>query len=112
MKNKKSRRRKNQISAKTTILILVLVCVVCISGAILLTCLDSNGEITSDEALEIVLEDLGITEEQAGTPHIHEGTYENQDCYNIYVTANGKSLTYVVSTTGEILYKGEGSHSH
>ena len=110
MKNKKSSRRKNQISAKTVVLIIALVCVVCLAGVILLTC--NNGVITSDEALEIVLNDLGTTESQVGTPHIHEGTYENQPCYNIYVTVNGEDLSYVVSVTGEILHKGEGSHSH
>ena len=107
---KKSRRRKSQISAKTTVLILALVCVVCIVGVALLTC--GNEQISSEQALEIVLEDLGITEQEAGSPHIHEGTYQNQACYNGYITANGESLTYVVSTTGEILHKGEGEHSH
>lgn len=104
------KKRKNKISAKTAILAIVLVCVICLAAVILLTC--NNGVITSDEALEVVLNDLGKTEQEVGTPHIHEGTYENQSCYNIYVTVNGKSMTYVVSTTGEILHKGEGSHSH
>ncbi len=107
---KKSRKRKNKISAKTAVLILALICLICIVGVILLTC--SNESISSDEALDIVLEDLGITEQEAGSPHIHEGTYQNQACYNVYITANGKSLTYVVSTTGEILHKSEGEHSH
>ena len=104
----KKRRSKN--GARNTILAIVLVCVVCLVGVILLT--RNNGVITSDEALEIVLEDLGITETEVGTPHIHEGTFENKPCYNIYVTVNGESLSYVVSTTGEILNKGEGEHSH
>lgn len=111
MKNtKKFKKRKNKNSAKTTILALVLVCVVCLVGVLVLTC--GKETITSDQAYEIVLKDLGLTSQDVASPHIHEGTYENQSCYNIYVTANGKSLTYVVSTTGEILYKGEGSHSH
>ena len=110
MKNTKKRRSKVKISAKTAILIFVLVCVVCLTGVLLLTC--NNGVITSDKALEIVCEDLGVTEAEVGTPHIHEGTYENQSCYNIYVTVNGESLSYVVSTKGEILHKGTDSHSH
>ena len=104
------KRRKNKISAKTTILAIVLVCIVCLVAVILLTC--NNGVITSDEAFEVVLNDLGITEQDAGTPHIHEDTYENKPCYNVYVTVNGESLSYVVSTTGEILHKGEGGHTH
>jgi uncharacterized membrane protein YkoI len=106
----KTSRRKSKGNPKRAILIFVLVCVVCIVGVILLTC--NNGVISSDEALEIVLEDLGVTSAAAVSPHVHEGTYENQACYNIYVTVDGKSLTYVVSTTGEILHKGEGGHSH
>ena len=104
------RKKKKQISARTAILALVLVCVVCLVGVLVLTC--GKETITSEEALEVVLNDLGITESQAGSPHIHEGTYENQSCYNIYITVNGKSLTYVVSTEGKILHKGEGGHSH
>lgn len=104
------KKRRNKISAKTTLLILALVCVVCLVAVIILTC--NNGVITSDEAFELVLNDLGITESEAGTPHIHEGTYENKPCYNIYITVDGESLEYVVSTTGEILHKGEGEHSH
>ena len=106
------KRRKSKSSAKNTLLILVLGCVLCIVAVLILTCGNETEEITSQEAYEIVLEDLGLTSEQMGNPHIHEGTYENQPCYNIYVTANGKSLTYVVSTEGEILYKGEGEHRH
>ena len=104
------KKRKNKNSAKNTILALVLVCVVCLVGVLVLTC--GNEKITSDQAYEIVLEDLGLTEQDLETPHIHEGTYENQSCYNVYVEVNGESLTYVVSMKGEILYKGEGSHSH
>ena len=111
MKNNKNiRKRKNKNSAKSTVMILLLVIVVCLVGVIAFTCGDKK--ISSEEALEIVLEDLGLTSQQVGSPHIHEGTYENKSCYNVYVTANGKSLTYVVSTEGEILHKGEGSHSH
>ena len=110
MKNSKNKKHKrNKLSAKNTVLILVLVCIACLVGVILLT---SNGGISSDEAYEIVLKDLGMTAKDLDSPHIHEGTYQNQPCYNIYVTVNGESLTYVVSTEGEILHKGEGSHSH
>ena len=104
---KKFNKRKNS-AAKT--IIIVAVCAVCIVGIVLLALNDKT--ITSDEAYKIVLKDLGLTADQVGSPHIHEGTYKNKPCYNIYVTVNGKSLTYVVSTKGEILYKGEGGHSH
>ena len=103
-------KRKKKISAKAIVMGIVLACVLCLVAVIVLTC--NNGVITSDKAFEVVLNDLGITESQAGSPHIHEGTYENKPCYNVYVTVDGKSLSYVISTKGEILHKGEGSHSH
>jgi hypothetical protein len=106
----KTSRRKSKGNPKRAILIFVLVCVVCLVGVLVLTC--GKETITSDQAYEIVLKDLGLTSQDVASPHIHEGTYENQSCYNIYVTVNGKSLTYVVSTKGEILHKGEGGHSH
>jgi uncharacterized protein YpmB len=106
----KTSRRKSKSNPKLFISILVLVCVLCITSVILLTC--NNGVVSSDEALQVVLEDLGVTSAESVSPHVHEGTYENQPCYNVYVTVNGESLTYVVSTTGEILHKGEGGHSH
>ena len=114
MKNpKKTRKSRKQNRGRNTILMIAFIFVVFVVGLILLANCQNNGEaITSDEAVAIVLEDLGLTSQEAGSPHIHEGTYEGQSCYNIYVTANGESLTYVVSTTGEILHKGEGEHSH
>ena len=114
MKNtKKIRKSKSKNGARNTILIIVLASLVCLAGIILLSNNKNNDDkISSDEAFEIVLNDLGLTSQEAGSPHIHEGTHEGQPCYNIYVTANGKSLTYVVSMKGEILHKGEGSHSH
>ena len=104
------RKSKSKNNAKTTVIVLALVVVLCLVGVLLLTC--GKESITSDEAVQIVLDDLGLTSDQVETPHVHEGTYENQSCYNVYITANGKSLTYVVSKSGEILHKGEGSHSH
>ena len=105
---KKTKKRKK--SGIKTAIITAVVCVVCIVGLILLV--QSDETITSDEAYKIVLKDLGVTSDQVSDPHIHEGTYKDKSCYNIYVNVNGKSLTYVVSTKGEILYKGEGGHSH
>ena len=114
MKNsKKTWKSKKRNRGRNRILIIVLIFVLLVVGMVLLaTCQNNDGSITSNEAFEIVLADLGLTSQEADSPHIHEGTYEGQSCYNIYVTANGESLTYVVSTTGEILHKGEGEHSH
>lgn len=86
----------------------ILICMVLFT---LCSC-ESEKKITDDEAFAIMIEDLGKNAVGLSSPHIHEGTYEGKDCYNIYITANGESLVYVISTDGEILYKGSGSHSH
>ncbi len=89
--------------------ILILVCMVlCLMTA----CGAEKKTITSAEAWNIVCEDLGSDAANAEAPHIHTATRNNQECFNIYVTVDGESLLYVVSYTGEILYKGQGSHSH
>ena len=91
---------------KKLISALVLVCMIC---CLLAACSKS---ITADEAWKIVQEDLGDIAAQAKTPHIHEGTFDNQACFNIFVTVAGESLVYVVSVNGEILHKGLSDHSH
>ena len=70
-------------------------------------------KITAEEAYQIVLDDLGETlAATAESPHVHEATYENKPCFNIFVTVNGVSMNYIVSETGKILHKGAGEHSH
>ena len=70
-------------------------------------------KVTAEEAYQIVLDDLGETlAATAESPHVHEATYENKPCFNIFVTVNGVSMNYIVSETGKILHKGAGEHSH
>ena len=70
-------------------------------------------KITAEEAYQIVLEDLGAAADLAESPHIHEATYENKPCFNIFVTVDGMSLQYIISENGKILHKGAGSeHAH
>lgn len=88
--------------------LLVLVCLVCVT---LCGCA-ANKEITANQAVVMMLSDLGKDAGSIGEPHVHTGTYEDQDCYNIYVTLDGEAWVYVISTDGEILTKGPGSHSH
>ena len=85
---------------------------VCMLCAVLCAC-SAKEDITPEEAVEVVMKDLGQLADKASSPHVHEGTYNNQPCYNIYVTVNGVSLTYVISMRGRILYSGAGeAHSH
>lgn len=89
-----------------------LLLVACMLCAVLCACAPKEN-ITPEEAVEVVMKDLDKLADKAESPHVHEGTYNNQPCYNIYVTVNGVSLTYVISMRGKILHSGPGqSHSH
>ncbi len=92
---------------KKWIALLLMACLLC---SLLSGC---GKKITSEEAYQIVLEDLGDTlAATAEAPHIHTGTYEEKPCFNIFITVNGMSLQYIVSESGKILHKGPGEHSH
>lgn len=92
---------------KRLIAVLALVCILC---GVLCAC--ESKEITAEEAVAVVLEDLDADIKNAGAPHVHTGTYQNETCYNIYITVNGHPLVYRVSIYGVILYKGVSEHSH
>lgn len=92
---------------KKWIALLLMACLLC---SMLAGC---SKKITSEEAYQIVLDDLGeALAATATSPHIHEATYDNKPCFNIFVTVNGVSLNYVISETGDIIHKGPGEHSH
>ena len=94
---------------KKSIAILAITCIVLFT---LCSC-EPETKITDTEAFSIMIEDLGNNAEGVSSPHIHEGVYEGKNCYNIYITINGESWVYIISTQGEILYKGvSGWHSH
>lgn len=90
---------------------IALLLVVCIVGGVFAGC---KGRISEKEAYQVVLDDLGeAAAAKAEDPHIHTASYDNQPCYNIYVTVDGVSWNYVISKTGEIIFKTIGSeHAH
>ena len=90
--------------------ILALVCLVCLLCCLMCGCKEK--QITSEQAVSIVLESLGDSAQVAGEPHVHEETINNVRCYSVYLTVNGQSWVYFVSTEGKILSKSFSSHSH
>lgn len=90
---------------------IALFLVACLLCGVLSGC---GKKIAQEEAYAIVLEDLEKnTSAAVDSVHVHEGTYGDTPCFNVYVTVSGVSLHYAVSMTGKILYKGTGeAHSH
>ena len=89
--------------------VLVLLCLAC---GIFSAC-DTRRNITAEQAIVIMLEDLGDDVKYAADPHVHADTYQDQDCYNVYFSLKGESWVYVISIYGDILDKGpSGGHSH
>lgn len=93
--------------------ILVLFAAVCLLLTVTVACGQKKPKvITQDEAFAIIMEDIGKDAVISGDPHVHVGEYQQQVCYDFYLTVDGKSVSYVISTSGEILHKGNDSHSH
>ncbi len=92
--------------------ILALLAVAVLMVSLLAACKKDDGIIDQDEAVQIVLEEIGLTAEQAN-PHVHPTEVEGRACWGVYVTVKNKQILYVVhSTTGEILSAEESTHKH
>lgn len=93
--------------AKRIIAILLLSCM---ALGMLAAC--SSGTVDTEKAKQIALKDMGIKESEAEV-HVHIGEHDGVAGYNVYVTYNGEQTAYFIDgKSGEILSKGEGSHSH
>ena len=80
--------------------LIAVLLVLCLSLTVLAAC-SANDVLDGDKAKQIALADMDITE--------HEGVAG----YSIYITYQGHQTEYIIhGKTGEVLYKGEGSHSH
>lgn len=73
-------------------------------------CAEKSSVLTQDEAVQIALEELGITTGQAQT-HTHITEFEGKPCYSIHVYVGTESYEVVIdSVTGEVLNVGDASH--
>lgn len=91
--------------------LICMLLLVCLLSSVLCACGEKK-EITANDAIDIVMEDLGDSAAYADTPHVHTGTYNNEDCYNVYITVSDMSWMYIISMDGDIITKGPSSHSH
>ena len=68
--------------------------------------------ITTADAVQIVLDDLDMDIGEAN-PHVHEGNFQDNECYYVYVTVDGENMSYAVhKITGQILNIAKSDHSH
>lgn len=94
--------------------LIIYVMIAILTLGILAGCKD-NSPLTEEEAKQIVIEHSGASAREAANVHVHLGEHEDGSVvFNVYVTVNNKSYTYVLhATTGEILAITEGGgHSH
>lgn len=89
--------------------IIALALALCLVCAVFVGCAKN---LTANEAFQVVLDDMGISANQAGHPHIHEGMFETTPCYNIYVTVGETNWYYIVTTKGEIVNVAEMEEGH
>ena len=95
---------------KRSIAIVLLIVLV---GGLLIACEEKKVGITQEEAVAIALDTMGITEADATSIHVHEGTHMNELCYNVYINLADGGMSYVISRiSGAILQVAEGGHSH
>jgi len=89
--------------------IIAAILLVAMVGCLLAACQEKK--ITTAEAIQIVKTDAG--DGAAINSHVHEGEFGGKDCYYVYATVGDQELVYAVEiSTGKILGKGPGSHSH
>ena len=68
----------------------------------------TTAKVTPEEAQQIVMDALGITQEQFLSPSVHYGEYDGDFCYNVIFATLEKDYQFVVSaTTGEILLRSD-----
>lgn len=92
--------------------ILALMAVAVLLVSLLAACKKDDGTIDQEEAVAIVLEEIGISREQAN-PHVHPTEVDGRVCWGVYVTYKNKQMLFVVhSATGEILSAEESTHTH
>ena len=90
--------------------LLSLAVLLCMLVTLLAAC--GGGPISKEKAQSIALKDMGVSASDA-TVHVHVGEHNGEPCYSVYVTANGKTMEYLIdSESGEILEVRESDHKH
>lgn len=95
--------------------IFILLLILCALVSVLTACGKEEEEktpLTAAQAIEIVLKDTGLDVLDA-QPHVHNGEYQGTECFMIYITVEGESVSYAVDLySGEILNVSHAEHFH
>ena len=96
---------------KRSVAILLLVVMV---GALLIACEPQKEPISQAEAVNIAMKSMGVEQSDNPSIHVHQGTQNNKEVFNVYVTVGSVSKTYVIAVHGgDILAVLDGAgHSH
>lgn len=95
---------------KTRIISLLLIAVMMVS---LLAGCGNDGPLTTDDAKQVVLEDMGVKEKNVDSIDVHITTVGGVACYAVYVSIGEEHMEYLIDgNTGEILAKEEADHGH
>ena len=64
-----------------------------------------NEPLTTEDAIALAIETVGVSEDQVADAHPHVGTIDNYPCYNIHLTlVDGTEHNVIINAvTGEVL---------
>ena len=89
---------------------LLLVAVLAIG---LLAACGKDGPLTTDEAIQVALDDLGVKEKNVDSADVHPTTADGEACYAVYISVDGQHWEYIIhGHSGQILHKAEADHGH
>ena len=83
--------------------IVALVMLVALSLTLFAACGKKSTIITTEQAQQIALEEIGMTAAEVDDVHVHATQYDGAACYQIHIVA-GKAAFYVyINHAGEVL---------
>jgi predicted small lipoprotein YifL len=95
---------------KKRLISLLLITVLALS---LLTACGNDGPLAPEDAMEIVMEDMGIDQSDVDSIDTHVTTVNGVACYVVYITVDGEHMQYLIDgVSGEILTKEETDTGH
>ena len=84
-------------------ILILLLCLTMLLG-VLAGCSNDSDIITQEQAMEVALEDAGVTADQITDTHIHIMEQNGEPCYSIHYNVGSTAYSFMVSvSTGKIV---------